>query len=161
MQKIYKISYIDAYLAIHDKTRYDVSQRTGIPESTLSNAANNKNGSDSLSVAIIRGIARTVERPEWETYRDLMVIEVALEDLNRNKHFQVDSKVYWTLINNDDIIWKDEQRIKSTILLALTNWLDMDITERSDDEFYKEAWSIWESDDDFYESDKNGNRIDY
>ncbi len=37
----------------------------------------------------------------------------------------------------------------------------MDITERSDDEFYKESWSIWESDDDFYESDKNGNRIDY
>ena len=36
MEKTFKTSYIDIYLAIYDKTRYDIHKQIGVPESTLS-----------------------------------------------------------------------------------------------------------------------------
>ena len=164
MEKTFKISYIDAYLAIYDKTRYDIHKQIGVPESTLSNAANSSRGSDGLSGMVIKSISKVLNKAPGEVFDNLLIVEEALKNLNANKPFSVDTKVYWTLINNNNIVLKDFDFIKKQVVFSLNEWLEM-MEEPEEDrdfsgEFYQYVWSVLEEDDDFYMSDKEGNRIE-
>lgn len=164
MEKTFKISYIDAYLAIYDKTRYDIHKQIGVPESTLSNAANSSRGSDGLSGMVIKSISKVLNKAPGEVFDNLLIVEEALKNLNENKPFRVDSKAYWTLINDRNVIMKDFDYIKNQVVFALNEWLEM-MEEPEEDrdftgEFYQFVWRVMEEDDAFYWSDKEGNRIE-
>lgn len=164
MEKTFKISYIDAYLAIYDKTRYDIHKQIGVPESTLSNAANSSRGSDGLSGMVIKSISKALNKAPGEVFDDLLIVEEALKNLNANKPFSVDSKAYWTLINDQKVVKKEFDYIKNQVVFALNEWLEM-MEEPEEDrdfsgEFYQYVWFVLEQDDDFYPSDKEGNRIE-
>lgn len=103
MEKTFKTSYIDIYLAIYDKTRYDIHKQIGVPESTLSNAANSSRGSDGLSGMVIKSISKALSKASGEVFVNLLIIEEVLKNLNANKPFSVDSKANWTLINDQNV----------------------------------------------------------
>lgn len=164
MEKNFKISYIDAYLAIYDKTRYDIHKQIGVPESTLSNAANSSRGSDGLSGMVIKSIAKVLNKAPGKVLDDLLIVEEALRNLDENKPFVTESKKHWTLINDPHVIWKDYDYTKSQVVFALNEWLEM-IDEPEEDrdfsgEFYQYVWQVLEEDDAFYLSDKEGNRVE-
>lgn len=164
MEKKFKISYIDAYLAIFDKTRYDIHKQIGVPESTLGNAAHSSRGSDGLSGMVIKSISKVLNRDPGSVLNDLLVVEEALKNLEENKPFVIDTKNYWTLTNDQNVVWKDYDYTKSQVVFALDEWLKMmDEPEEDRDysgEFYQYVWRVLEEDDAFYMSDKEGNQIE-
>lgn len=135
-----------------------------VPESTLSNAANSSRGSDGLSGMVIKSISKALNKAPGAVFDDLLIVEEALKNLNENEPFSVDSKVYWTLINDQTVVLKDFDYIKNQVVFALNDWLEM-MEEPAEDrdfsgEFYQYVWFVLEQDDAFYPSDKEGNRIE-
>ncbi|EOW1885715.1 hypothetical protein ACNZ61_002920 [Enterococcus hirae] len=142
----------------------DMTFINSVPESTLSNAANSSRGSDGLSGMVIKSISKALNKAPGAVFDDLLIVEEALKNLNENEPFSVDSKVYWTLINDQTVVLKDFDYIKNQVVFALNDWLEM-MEEPAEDrdfsgEFYQYVWFVLEQDDAFYPSDKEGNRIE-
>ena len=62
------------------------------------------------------------------------------------------------------MVKKEFDYIKNQVVFALNEWLEM-MEEPEEDrdfsgEFYQYVWFVLEQDDDFYPSDKEGNRIE-
>lgn len=161
MEQKYEISYIDAYLALHDETRYSISNSTGLPESTLSNAVKSKRGSDGISGIILKKFGEALNKTPGTVLDELLLVEAALANLNENKPFVFADNAYWTSVNDPRVVWTDEKWIKSQVIFCLNEWLyEFDDEERAADEFYLFAWRTLENDDAFIPSDNAGNKID-
>lgn len=69
------MNILEEYLSQNKITRYQVSKRSGVYQSTLQKAVNSKSGSNGLSGKIIKAVAVALSKTPGQVLDEIIVLE--------------------------------------------------------------------------------------